>query len=268
MIHHLRTPKESPQNWFVASDWHSFHLNPACFSILIKHAMLFPKAQRNLIINGDFLDLSFLMPKNPLFKEWVNRKDGVDEFFLPQWEEEVKWGNDTLDALQSVFNHIVFIHGNHDNPRADVFREQYCPVGYQEHFHLGAKLNLLRRNIGEIKYNDWLFFGDLLALTHGMFHGTSAHKNHYLASASRNVIFGHVHASECTAFRVLSDTRYSRSLPAMCNLNPHYIKNSETNWDNGYAQIIMRPDGRFNYNNHLIIDGKLILPESLTVLTQ
>ena len=256
--HILKTPKEN-QTWFIASDWHSFNLHLPSFKILCAFANLLPKKQRNLIINGDFLDIPYMMPKNPDFQTWKDRKDGVDMFFLPKFEEEIKWGNDTLDALQSIFNHMVFIHGNHDQPRLEEFKAKYCPVEYREHFNMDAKLNLLKRNIGSIPYGDWLDMGDL-SITHGSYHGPSAHKKHYEAVGGRNVVFGHVHSAESKSFHVRGITRKAWSLPAMCDLNPHYIKNRDMNWSNGFATVQMRPDGKFNFHTHLIIDNKLILP--------
>lgn len=256
--HILKTPKEN-QTWFIASDWHSFNLHLPSFKILCEFANLLPKKQRNLIINGDFLDIPYMMPKNPDFQTWKDRKDGVDMFFLPKFEEEIKWGNDTLDTLQATFNHVVFLHGNHDQPRLEEFKAKYCPVEYRDHFNIDVKLNLLKRNIGSIPYGDWLDIGDL-SVSHGSYHGPSAHKKHYEAVGARNVVFGHVHSAESKSFHIRGTTRKSWSLPAMCDLNPHYIKNRDMNWSNGFATVQMRPDGKFNLHTHLVIDNKLILP--------
>lgn len=255
----LKLPKE-PQMWFVASDWHSRHLHINSFEILLKHANLLPKKQRNLIIGGDFFDFAEFMPKNPLFQQWKDRKDGIDEYFLPAYTDEIKWGNDTLDALQTVFNHIVLMHGNHDKPRIDEFLSKHCPDGYKPNFNIDRDLNLLGRNIGSINYNDWLDFGHL-SITHGMYHGPSAHKKHFQACGGRNVLFGHVHSAKCETFFARGVSRSAWSLPAMCELNPKYLKNSETAWQNGYATIAMRPDGCFNLHTHLVIENKLILPD-------
>lgn len=265
MVQTLKTPKTDPQLWFIASDWHGKHLHKSSYNILINHALSLPIEHRNLIINGDFIDTAYFMPKNSDFQQYKDRKDGVDVFFLPEWEEEVKWANEILDELQSVFKNIIFINGNHDSPRVDLFREKFCPVGYQEHFHLEVKLGLLKRGIGSIGYNDWLDFGKL-SITHGMYHGSSCHKKHYEACGARNVLFGHVHSSECKTFTVRGESRSAWSLPAMCELNPHYIKNAETNWQNGYATVFMKPSGDFNLNIHLIFNNELLLPSGEVVI--
>jgi predicted phosphodiesterase len=258
-VTNVKTPKE-PQLWFIAGDWHSFDLHLATYNILIKHALSVPVKHRNLIINGDFCDFASFMPKNPEFKKWRDRMDGVEMFFLPEYEKETRWANDTLDALQSVFNHIIFVSGNHDNPRIDNFRENYCQPGYQEHFNLFKSLNLVKRRIGAIEYNDWLDFGNL-TITHGMAHGSSCLKKHHELSGGRSVVFSHVHTAECKTFASRGVSTAVWSLPSMAHLNPHYIKNADVSWQNGYGTILMKPNGNFNLNTHLVIDGELGLPD-------
>jgi predicted phosphodiesterase len=259
ITHVLKTPKE-PQMWFFISDLHSHHLHQQTFNILLKHSKLLPKEQRNLIIGGDFFDFAEFMPKNPEFQHWKDRKDGVDEFFLPKYKEEIEWGNKTLDKLQSIFNHVIFIHGNHDGPRIEMFLNKYCPDGYKPNFNIERDLNLEKRNVGCVQYNDWLDAGEL-SITHGMFHGPSCHKKHYEACGGRNVLFGHVHSSECKTFAVRGESRCSWSNPAMCGLNPNYVKNAENKWQNGYSTIYMKPNGKFNLTVHLVFDGELLLPD-------
>lgn len=259
ITHVLKTPKEHAQMWFFISDLHSHHLDPKSFNILLKHSQLLPKKQRNLIIGGDFLDMAYFMPKDPGFQYWKDRKDGIDSFFLPQYQDEIKWGNDTLDSLQVIFNNIIFMHGNHDGPRVEMFLSKYCPDGYKPNFNIDRDLNLERRNIGSIQYNDWLDFGEL-SVTHGMYHGPSALKKHYMACGGRNVLYGHVHSAECATFAVRGESRSAWSNPAMCRLNPSYIKNAETCWQNGYSTINMKINGKFNLTTHLIFDGDLLLP--------
>jgi predicted phosphodiesterase len=254
----IPTSKE-PQMWFLASDWHSYSLDENCFSILIQHAKSVPKKHRNLFIVGDFLDFAFFMPKDPNFQIWANRRDGVEMFFLPEYQREMQWANDTLDALQSVFENIVFIFGNHDKSRVQVFLDKYCPSAYAPHFNFENDLRLIKRKIGWIEYNDWLDIGNL-TLTHGMTHGSTCLKKHYELSGGRNVVFGHVHSAECKTFSSRGVTRAVWSLPTMAKLNPGYIKNADTSWQNGYATVLMKPNGNFNLNIHLVIDGELGLP--------
>jgi hypothetical protein len=257
ITHELKLPSK-PQNWFWISDLHEKALNKATYNIFISHALSLPECDRNLIIGGDFLDLAHMMPKGAQFQSWAKRPDGADMYFLPLFEAEIKWGNEILDELQSVFRNIIFMHGNHDNPRADVYREMYCPVGYKEHFHVGKALGLEKRGIGEIMYGDWLNFGPDLCFTHGIAHGASAAKKHYMLGRGRSVIHGHLHHFSVDSFPVRGITQYVYSMGCMANLNPMYIKNIDNNWANGYGNLHMMPTGiHYVYNNE-VKDNKLI----------
>lgn len=255
----LNLPVKNLQGTFIAGDWHlKDALHRPSVEILMQHALRVPPEHRNLIINGDFLDAWFLMKRSDIYKKWIKRSESVDEFFIPSADEEIEAGNKLLDELQKVFNSIVIGWGNHDW-RYDWFKTQ---INHDQayHFNLVKRLKLDERGIDHFNYNTWLDWGKDLSITHGMYHGSTCHKKHYEACRGRNVIFSHVHYYECRSFRTRGDTIYSISLPAMCHLNPEYIKGNETNWSNGYGFIMMRPDGQFNFNVFNIWDNKLVLP--------
>jgi hypothetical protein len=252
---------------FIAGDWHlKDGIDWASVNILLKHAETVPPEFRNLIINGDYLDAPFLMKNKDDFKKWFKRAEGIVDYFIPNAEEEIESGNNLLDTLQKTFTSIIFVMGNHDWRYLwfkDLIKKTHGE--YSENFNITTKLKLHERGIDHVLYNDWLDWGSELSITHGMYHGSTCHKKHYEACRGRNVIFSHVHYYECKSFRVRGDTIYSMSLPAMCRLNPEYIKNSETNWSNGYGLIIMRPDGKFNFNVFNIWDNKLVLPDGKVI---
>jgi hypothetical protein len=259
----LNLPVNKIQGAFIAGDWHlkdGLHLPSV--NILIQHAERVPPEHRNLIINGDFLDAPFLMARKESFKMWIKRAGCMEEYFIPLAEEEIEAGNRLLDLLQKTFTSIIFGMGNHDW-RYLWFRDHIKKNfgAYSHNFDILKKLKLDERGIDHYNYNDWLDWGPELSITHGMYHGTTCHKKHYEASRGRNVIFSHVHHYGCKSFIVRGDTIYSISLPAMCHLNPEYIKNSETNWSNGYGMILMKPNGKFNFNVFNIWDNELILPD-------
>lgn len=254
----MRTPDKGITSTFIAGDWHSGALHKPSYNILKKHALSLPPDMRNLIINGDFIDAAHLMERSSEFKKWFKRSDGIEEYFIPVSEEELAWANEVLDDLQTVFKDIIFIEGNHDW-RYRWFMEKVNPA-FSHNFDYRKILELDKRGIDYVNYNDWLDWGNL-SITHGMYHGTTCWKKHYEAAGSRNVIFSHVHCHDIKSFIVRDKTRHSISLPAFCELNPHYIKNRSTNWSNGYGQILMRPNGDFNFYCHQIWDGKLALPD-------
>lgn len=261
----LPPPFKGIESWIIAGDWHSHHLHKPSFGILKAFSVdKYAKKNRNLIINGDFFDFPFFMSKNEDFKKWINRVDGIEEFFLGAFKDEIDWGNKMLNELQDLFNNIILIWGNHDTPRVNNFLAQ-CPKEYHHNFNLNSALELDKRGIKTIEYNNWLDIGDL-SITHGMYHGPSAAKKHYEASGGRNVVYSHVHQYEVKPFTSRGKTRQAVSLPAMCELSPHYIKNSDNNWSNGFGEINFKTNGHFNlqvyqiWDDALIVNGKTYTP--------
>lgn len=255
----LDTPKTGTKTYFIAGDWHSDHLCTASYSILKQRAQKLPKKKRSLIINGDFLDVPYLMHRQPDFKLWASRANGIEEYFLPKYLEEMHWGNFILDDLKKTFNEIIYIEGNHDDRVRWFSESKFCPSAYKHNFNIATSLQLTKRKILHVKHNDWLDIGDL-SITHGMYHGSTCLKKHYEACGGRSVIFSHVHRAECKAFVSRGKTRKAWSLPTMALLNPAYIKNSENNWTNGFGEIVFKPNGHFNVFINEIYDGELCLP--------
>ena len=246
--------------YFIAGDWHIDHMDWPAFDIMLKTARKFfkNKKDRKLIINGDFLDAAHLMARNPMFKQWIKRSDGMDDYFIPTSEEELALGNRILDLLQKDFSEIIYVEGNHDWRYRDFMAK--CPKDYAYNFDYRLKLGLTDRGIKVVNYNKWLDIGDNLSITHGMYHGSTCHKKHYEASGAKSVIFSHIHHVGCKAFQVRGNTHHVWSLPALCNLNPEYIKGRETNWSKGFGVINLHSDSTFNFNIFQIWNNKLILP--------
>jgi len=244
--------------YHIAGDWHSEAMSLPCLKIMLGLAQSLPKKKRRLIINGDFLDAPFLMPRNSEYKKHIKRADGIEDYFLPKAEEELAWGNRILDRLQKVYSEIIYVEGNHDWRYRDFIN--VAPPAYAHNFDYRLQLSLDKRGINYVNYNDWLDIGEEWTITHGMYHGASCLKRHYEAARSRNVIFSHVHTDARMAFTGRGDTVHSYSLPAFCNLNPHYIKNRENNWDMGFSTLQVRADGKCHYNSFVIRDNKLVLP--------
>lgn len=249
------------KSYFIAGDWHTEAIHWASFEIMCKMARKKPKKERRLIINGDFLDAPHLMARSPQFKKWIKRSDGIDEFFIPVSEKEIQWGNDTLDAIQSVFSEVIYVEGNHDWRYRD-FMAKVSP-DFAHNFDYRRLLRLEERGIQYCNYNDWIDIGDHLSITHGMYHGSTCHKKHYEASGGKSVIFSHVHYEGAVSFHVRGETRTSWSLPAFCELNPEYIKNRETNWTNGFGEIHLRDDGNFNFYTHRVINRMCVSPSGV-----
>lgn len=255
--------KEEIHNYVIAGDWHSQFINDHCYTIIKQFGLTLPEESRALIINGDFLDAPFLMKKNPDFRQMLKARM-FEEHFVELAVEELMWGNVVLDELQAIFPKIILIEGNHDWRYRWFMDLADVPHAYKHHFDIEKRLRLKERGIPYVYYNDWLDIGDL-SVTHGMFHGVSALKRHYEASGGRNVIFSHVHHSDAKSFRARGTTVKAWSLPAMCDLNPEYIKNTDNNWTNGFGSIHIKSNGHFNMHIHEVWDGELILPNGIKI---
>ena len=253
----VQIPKRHDEvvSFIVAGDFHGKYMDTPTYRYLCKIAKMWDI--KNLIINGDFLDVEHLYTKEDNYRKWVKRGDGMEEFFVPKTENECVWGEMVLDDFQTYFNNIWYLMGNHEARYWNF--QKICPVAYQHNFNIPEQLNLEKRNITWLPYNDWLDIGSV-AITHGMYHGTTACKRHYEA-AGGNVIFSHIHYEEIKSFVRRGWNVQSRSIPAMCNLNPAYMKNRDNNWSNGFGVLHVRGNGMFNFYTFTVWGNKLMLPD-------
>jgi hypothetical protein len=249
-------------HYVIAGDWHAKYLHQRSFEALLAYGETLPRENRALIINGDFLESDFLMTRCPKYKPNLKAKN-FESYFIPLAEKEFQIGNAILDKLQTVFDHIFFLSGNHDSPRYDLIKEE-TPIAYKHLFDVETQLKLKERGIPYYGYNDWLDIGSL-SITHGMYHGSTCLKKHFEACEFRNVIFSHIHHAESKAFVSRGRTKKVWSLPAMCSLSPEYLRNRDNNWSNGFGSIHMFDTGDFTFYTHEIMNDKLCLPNGKLV---
>ena len=256
-INYIDPPKNGVDMYFIASDWHSEHLNVPTYSIFKKHLQLITRERRKIIILGDFLDGEHLMGKKPDFVRMASSTNEIEDRLIPLSEKEFEWGNFILAELQKLSDYIYYVAGNHCGQRYDQWVKDYCPPAYAHNFDIRKRLKLEERGIPLVDYNNWLDIGNI-AMTHGMFHGSTHLKKHYDA-CTKSVIYGHMHQHEIKSFFHRGDAKKAWSLPCMCDLNPDYVKNRDMNWTNGYAVMAMKPNGNFNMHVHEVWDNELIL---------
>lgn len=251
----LPTFKNEVHSYFVISDLHAQFLHLPSFKILCQHAKKVPFPA--LIINGDIFDLPFMMQKNPLFKRWIKRPDGIESFFIPEFQKECAIVNCILDTLLPLFEKIIFINGNHDSLRIESFLSS-VPFEYHHHFNYREKLKLDDRKITVVEYGDWLDIGDV-SIIHGLYHNKTCHKTHH-EDCGKSVIFGHIHKAGMVPFKQRGKTHHVWSLPCMSTLNPEYTRKKTNDWDNGYGLLQVVKDGSFNFNLFTVWGDKLVLP--------
>ena len=87
-VHKIDNHPDLIKHYFIIGDLHEREMNIPAYSIFKQHAKEFDKPR--LIINGDFLDAWYLMPKHPMYQRWINRKDGMEQFFIPSYLAEIR----------------------------------------------------------------------------------------------------------------------------------------------------------------------------------
>ena len=167
-----------------------------------------------------------------------------------------------FEDLQKEFKTIVLMLGNHEY-RIKLFREGPCPRKYVQDFSIKDALNLKKRGIKLIKYNDWIDIASL-SVTHGMYAGQTALKRHYEA-CGRSVVYGHLHSHDEKSFIRRGKTIKAIGMPCMCSLNPDYLKNRENNWANGFGEFHFKSNGHFHHNIIHVWDDEAILPGGVII---
>lgn len=250
--------EKKSKHFFLTGDWHIYELCWATLGVLVQMALRLPPERRSLIINGDFFDFLMFMAKGDGYKKWINNKDGLEYYFYPEYKREVDFGNKILDYLMTIFPEIIFIFGNHENRINDFLKiidKKWLPM-----FDLAHDLKLDERRITTVAYNSWLDIGDA-SITHGMWHGSTAHTKHMKAShKSKLIAFSHIHHDEHRSEFSRGNTRQCYSIPAMCKLNPDYNKGRDNNWTNGFADLVIKPNGTPNFHIEHVWEGELALP--------
>lgn len=248
-ITQLKLPSRNSHKYIITGDWHSEYVCEETVSALIR---LGKTGNFRLVINGDFLDAEPLMKKN--IQKYTQSMDAFENSLIPLVDDELDWGNDMLDRLGKVFKHIYFLEGNHEIRYHGDF-----PSAYRHNFDYVSRLQLEKRGIPFVKYNDFLQIGKL-RITHGTFHGMNHLVKHYGLSPSTDVMVGHLHRHEVRAFATVDGVRKSISLPCMREIDAHYLKNAPTNWSKGFIQATVTPDGEVHYCCYEMKNGSIYTP--------
>jgi len=95
-----------------------------------------------------------------------------------------------------------------------------------------------------------------------IFHGHYINIYHAKKTAetySRSTAYGHTHDIQSFAkvhHDDVADFHTSQSIGCLCNLSPSFLKGRPNKWVHGFGALIVRPDGFFNIEVPIIINGK------------
>lgn len=251
-------PKRGIHTYFLISDIHDVFWHEPTVKILLKFARTVPKDKRKLIILGDMLDLPEFMKKKKDYTRHLKHVNGIEEHFIPSIEKSWCWGLQFLEMMSECFEVIYYVEGNHEE-RARQFMTNDCPHEYRHNFDIELGLELKKRVKGWVKYNDWMDIGTKIGLTHGIYHGTTAHKRHYDAGGGRSVVFGHIHTYEGRAFLNRGETVMVYSMPCASTLMPEYLRGRPNNWHQGFATLDINSFGDYWFNPYIIKKDSLVV---------
>jgi len=203
-----------------------------------------------VLMLGDWLDmheLSYFM-KNPNTKRWRE-------------EREIFW--QVLDVWQNSFPNAVFYYvlANHER-RFENYLMTNAPRVYDTEEHrLDINLRLGERSIIPIMDKIVVKAGKL-SLIHGdEYRGGAAN----LVSPARwlfnkaigNTATAHFHkTSDYSKPNIDEELIGTWSIGCQCNLHPQWLPKNE--WNNGFARVVVNPDGTFKMFNARIHEGKVL----------
>ena len=165
-----------------------------------------------------------------------------------------------MQELQKEFPNakLFFKEGNHCLRWSRYLRVKAPIVLDMEEFRIDVILKLRERGIEWIPNKTLVKIGKLNAI-HGNEYkgcgGINVARTLWLR-AGDNVIAGDKHKTQ-SAIKTNIDKKTvgTWSVGCMCELNPDYMPFNE--WNVGFAQILVEPNGNFQVRNYMVIDGKI-----------
>lgn len=244
----------NPGTYIAAHDLHYPHYNAPTWNSLLDFMSKCDTLQ-GFVFGGDQFDNANISPHTRT-KPLLRTRAGY-------LEDERGFIHDILEPLEKCLGKRdrVWIEGNHDNwetqfveehpefqglidrVRSLRLRERGWKVVPLGHAHKLGKLNIVH---GEI-------------LTAGAMPGIYPAKKAVELYAG-NVLAGHTHAPQSFTRVSPVESRDNKwcgwIAPALCNLNPIYLRNRPTAWLNGFTIIELRQDGYFNLFPIIVTRGK------------
>lgn len=203
-----------------------------------------------IFINGDLIDFHGLsrFEKDP-------RKRSV--------KQEFEAAKSFLIALRDAFptQEIYWLLGNHDMRYQKWLMTKVYEVFDDEYYHLEQRLQVNEQRVKVIEDNVLVKAGKL-AITHGhhVMRGFFAPVNSARGAwmkAKQSLLISHVHkVSNHVEVNLDGDSFGTWSTGSLCELRPDYSP-LVSNYQHGFAHILVDGSGDFQVKNYQIINGKI-----------
>ena len=176
-------------------------------------------------------------------------------------KEELEIGQKFLDSLQNTFKRckIYFKVGNHE-ARLESYLKQKAPELFGlPFFDLSEFLHLHEHGIEVIDANTIMLYGKLpiihgheLRMSVGGVNPSRTLYNKFKTSC----VCSHLHrTSDHTEKTGLDKVISTHSIGCMCDLHPDYARIN--NWNTGFGIVSKDEEGKYEFENHKIIKGKV-----------
>lgn len=200
-----------------------------------------------VLLNGDTMDM---------YSVSDHQKDPRKRDF----KAEIDAGRELMAMMRAAFPNIPIVYrsGNHCY-RLERYLMKYAELllGFPE-FQLPVLLQMGQHGITFVDHNVPMYFGKLTIL-HGDEYrgGGGVNPARWLSlRANESALIGHFHRSSSHLSRSVRGTVQGWwSTGCLCELTPEYLVLNQ--WQHGFAIVDVNPDGSFEVDNKIIIDGRV-----------
>jgi hypothetical protein len=237
VVHDFHTPYEDKKSWKAVKKYVEDigHWDYFIFSELMELREL-SKFDENMDI-PDELETSYEYAKN----------------FLGEAEELLRRKNKDCQ--------IIYLQGNHEF-RATNESRKLKNKRFKGNFDIPKKLDLKGKNVKWVKsWEGQNFRVGRSHFSHGLYYGVHHAKKHVLAWGEC-IYYGHTHDVQEYPLVTKGKNRtiVGKSLGCMCQLNPEYMRNKPSDWQQAFACFMWMPNGNFTEHTVRVFDSKFIMP--------
>jgi hypothetical protein len=149
----------------------------------------------------------------------------------------------------------IWIEGNHDHWERQLIEENPELDGLTDR---RQALNLDARGWQFVECGKSFNFGKLTFIHGETLGGGANHAKKAVDTYCRNLLYGHFHSHQTATKITANKDKWSATCaPIAGDVNPHYLRNRPTAWQNGFVVIEFRPDGNFNLYPLIVSNGQV-----------